>query len=496
MNLNAQLAEKEWMTFRRSKFWVVLAILSLSVLGVLSATLRAPKRSPATVPQSAGFSIESIPQLIQNITTLEEFIPLLPESLRKEYVLMYRSRSIQKATFANPRAILYGPNAHLVVAFEGERSPSGSDTVEFMQYRESEKSFEFYELTFNPALGSPRLSPKNPQRCLECHRSPDPRPNWEPYNLWAGAYGSKGDFPSAEERLHLNAYIEKAATHPRYRHLDPDFFKIESEHQRFENTPNVRFTQMLSVLNMPRVARLIRRTPHFQEFKYAYLQPLLCEKAPSFLPEHLATLRPPKKTPTIAADPEFSGTSRDEWKINYWPLRHIFEGRGLLTQDWYMNFEISWKNTLSSPFKSPMELAGALIAEDPELRELIPIVTRGLHVDIVIADDSKEFPCAEMRARSLRNLARYRLPREKNAAVALRRQEVRGRGEPLRICATCHEVRGILNHYRDNPDFAREVKTRIDPKATPSWRMPPQRTLSDEERDSIESFLDLISSGR
>ena len=59
-----------------------------------------------------------------------------------------------------------------------------------MQFNEEQKAFEFFDLNFDTY--PPKLSEINPQRCISCHHK-DPRPNWDRYFFWAGAYGADDD---------------------------------------------------------------------------------------------------------------------------------------------------------------------------------------------------------------------------------------------------------------------------------------------------------------
>ncbi|MEQ1879057.1 MAG: hypothetical protein ABL958_20625, partial [Bdellovibrionia bacterium] len=197
-----------------------------------------------------AFTFEDLAAIIKsgNVKSIEQLLPLLPEELRADYVLMYRSRSLQDASFENPRAIMFGKDARLVLSFNGDPSHKGFSEIEAIQYREKEARFEFREIQFGARVD---ISAANPAKCLKCHQAAtrtgvDPRPNWEPYSFWPGAYGAADGFfkPSLSrqqieknlskdpemlaivragdgERAGLERYQANAPNHPRYKYLGP-----------------------------------------------------------------------------------------------------------------------------------------------------------------------------------------------------------------------------------------------------------------------------------
>jgi hypothetical protein len=201
-----------------------------------------------------------------------------------DYVLAYRSRSLQKASPMAPRVVMFNTNADMVIAFNGHEKFKGHEVIEMMRFNHLQKSFEFYEMSFQE--GRPQLSAPNPKKCLECHQGAnrvgvDPRPNWEPYNTWPGFYGSIGDhtdlffnistvsskgydpevdalllseFPQ-ETQWHNDFKRDVAPTHPRYKLL------VMNQLDQYGNegsTLNGDLTNRLTALNFQRVARLIR----------------------------------------------------------------------------------------------------------------------------------------------------------------------------------------------------------------------------------------------
>jgi hypothetical protein len=220
----------------------------------------------------AGVSEPSLER--RDIHSVPEFLAALPESLRSHYVLMFRSRSPQTATYAAPRVILYGSDARNVVAFDGS-----SETVDLMSFDEDEKSFVFREVTFPTNASAPPsmvVSEGNPERCRACHGTP-PRPVWDTYPLWPGAYGEEaGSPPSDKEREGYASFLRSRADHPRYRSVVArQETSIEAAERRYRGgaalAANTEFTELLSELNAKHIAAELRASPQFEPYRYDLL---------------------------------------------------------------------------------------------------------------------------------------------------------------------------------------------------------------------------------
>jgi hypothetical protein len=66
----------------------------------------------------------------------------------KYYTLVYESGSAQKASFENPRAIVFGPDAKFIFTFNGHASQVGGNTIETMTFNNKTKEFELREILF------------------------------------------------------------------------------------------------------------------------------------------------------------------------------------------------------------------------------------------------------------------------------------------------------------------------------------------------------------
>ena len=197
---------------------------------------------------SSGFDFAALQSLItiNHIRSIEAVLPALPDSLRYRYALVVASRSLQDAGYDGPRVILFGPDARLVVTFNGDRDQRGYDALETMEFDAASGQFRFREVKFptHPADASPvTFSEPNPSRCQRCHGTPA-RPVWDTQPLWPGAYGERYQASlSAEEQAGMASFLARQAADPRYQSLlgvdrfaNPETFR-PSARNRYAGTP-------------------------------------------------------------------------------------------------------------------------------------------------------------------------------------------------------------------------------------------------------------------
>jgi cytochrome c553 len=209
----------------------------------------------------------------QNIQTMEDFIKNLPPVLLSNYTLMHTSKSLHGSSYENPRAILFDEKAHWVVTFNGLESQSSGQMVEIMLYDPMTKTYGFHEIDFSNKV----TVNENPNRCLACHGS-EPRPIWDQYNQWPGAYGDNDDRFKIDEYEYLKKFIEKAPTHPRYQFLQnlKESYKLSYPRIRGDLTErsmgghNRSFTMKLYHQRIADLAASLKTFP-----KYNAVKPLL-----------------------------------------------------------------------------------------------------------------------------------------------------------------------------------------------------------------------------
>lgn len=340
---------------------------------------------------------------------LRIFKEAAPEFFRN-FVLIYRSQSLQESSFQAPRVLLFDPSGELVVTFNGDPKHRGHRKLELMQFRTDKLAFEFREIDFTPA--GPKLSEANPKTCLQCHQSAaragvDPRPNWEPYNVWPGAYGSdsgrlwprnlyeakklRGDDAvmveeQARERAELARFWhETRPRHERYALLETPAKANKPAGVDFEEMAHqtVSFTDILSNLSLRRMVRLAQTD---QPAAYARVKNNLvllyrCEKL-AFSDDERRTLirrvndqgifriseekaQPPPYAPGGPAAEGYGGEA-GEYRIVQQPPRWehsfseqltlLFESQGVSTLDWSTDFGTRGRFAFTERFGRPSNL--------------------------------------------------------------------------------------------------------------------------------------------
>lgn len=241
------------------------------------------------LPLSDGANYEELRDKIEHchITSIDTLMPLLSKAHLSQYVLMHHSQSLQEASTDSPRAILYGKDAKLILAFNGNPKQLGHDHLEVLQYRGSNHSFEMREIIFQ---GKVQFSVANPTLCLSCHQS-DPRPNWESYPLWPGAYGGEDDsvFRSkdaskvkTEDGVNYHRFQSQFKNKGRYR-----FLALRPK----PALPNTEFGSLLQKLNQIRLARKIAENKILLPYRYALIGASACyysdTELNSFVPDRI-----------------------------------------------------------------------------------------------------------------------------------------------------------------------------------------------------------------
>jgi hypothetical protein len=227
---------------------------------------------------AVSFDFDDLAELIrrENLHDLPAVLARLPSEYRENYTLVYDSHSLQQSNLANPRALLFGADATLVLTFNGDPSQRTFDELEAVQFRESPPRFEFHSIAFRG--GKVDISPPNPPLCQRCHGA-DPHPIWGSYRYdtkndnehWPGVYGSKHDAPklNAAEREAFNTFRARARTHDRYRHLRTEhpesaWFPYGEGAFQHRFRPNNRLGNLLARLNARRIADRVVRGEFFR----------------------------------------------------------------------------------------------------------------------------------------------------------------------------------------------------------------------------------------
>ena len=244
------------------------------------------------------------PQTGAPVDSVSELVPLLPEELRRNFALVYDSRSPFKAAISpeRPRVILFTDDARLVLTFIGDDTQPGADLLETMSFDAEQAKFVMNAYLL-PAARRREWRPSAAEaKCERCHGA-DPRPIYDSYPLWPGYYGAVLDtFPKdrlgQRDRKNFATFRTGPAQTGVYKDLlypegspmtpflDPRLFKdttIELDPALLPYLPNARLGIALTELNRERIYRKLAAGPGFAANEKKMLA-LLLECRPSDRP--------------------------------------------------------------------------------------------------------------------------------------------------------------------------------------------------------------------
>ena len=510
---------------------------SIGALRVALALLWFLGLTPAIgIAASPEFDFQALQLLIERdrIGSIGAVLTALPTDLRSHYVLIFSSRSSQQASFRNPRAILYGSDAHLMLSFNGDPAEHGFQTLETAEYDAQQARFRFREIRFaNSPMNTAevKFSEVDPVRCQRCHGAPT-RPVWDTSPLWPGAYGERyRSNLTGTERAGLQEFLNLQPTHPRYRALEaaerfayrgtfaPDAKdEYAGDHRE---PPNAEFSDLLGRMNMQMIARQLRDHPKFATYQYALLGAAdgNCGALMEFLPASLRLWAQPALQRFLKATESADVLQEESKRLRAVPgtpgVRLFGAGRtpsstlgavrflaetalGITTRDWTLALE---KDTydFAAPEGGTAALANALRAavaqDDARIGELASAREYS-------ADDRY---CVYLRERSRSalgvlpegDLQRFAAARGPVDTSALAPQSV------LQHCASCHaegaapplpfdrpQVLAPLLHLRPSAhgDLLGEILFRLSPEAGAA-RMPRDANLAPAQRKALLRYL-------
>lgn len=510
---------------------------------IRAATIGSLWCSAITAASGAEFDFAALRTVLdqRQVHSVEQLIPLLPAALRSRYTLLFASRSLQRASYGAPRAILYGSDAHLVLTFNGDPDQRGFYSVETLEFG-PDKQFRLREIRF-PSAGSTEavtFSETNPATCLACHGSPA-RPVWDSWPLWPGAYGERYDTPlSAQERAGLKRFLERQRSDPRYEHLlgitrlaDPATF--HSTHSKryagvLEEPPNAEFGALLGGLAAQSIVQELRGQPGFADYQYALLGMAEddCGSVADFLPAAAgrAALVGQRRLADVSAIANRWAVTLKEQRLSghpatgtraesltlipsgaaLVPLRLIAEaGLAVNTDRWTLALEKGTYDFTASPGSRPTlrdVLLAEVAAEDQTLSALSSYATS--------ADGDRY--CHYLQRRSQAALSSKAVAASVDWTLASRTPPSHVTDRPsaglhpqevLRICAGCHDSgvaphipflqesklkQALLSEVKPRARLLDEVLFRLSPAAA-DGRMPLGISLSDEEREELGRYF-------
>lgn len=464
--------------------------------------------------QTENFTTETLIEII-NSSAEEKSIPSVLSDLHQyypelfsNYILMYKSRSLQKSSFLYPRVLLNSKDSKTIISFNGNPKDHGYNNLEVVEFDEKEDRFKFREISFFD--GKAKVSEVNPKKCLRCHQSSsrknvDPRPNWEPYNMWPGAYDSTGhgsDFIrkgsdkfdphlynlfSQENEMYQKFLDTVASNHDRYKYLVPIakntsglYFPslTAASGSKGPHHLTTALTEQLGLLNTRRIVRLIKTSPLMEFYKETVLGAFRCDKM--FMPKDLLNWHK-SKTNMEPVNLNVDSTN----KI----LSFIFEAHDVDTSDWSMDFGTGAKFAFRERFGMPTNF------ERPFFQKLKE----------ALVEKGSKLNCEDLEKESLR-----KLQEAWNQDLLLFDKEVKVKAPLINSCTRCHSEYSFNNAPVipfDNQDQLKimlkktgykrgtlyeEILYRVGPHATFDERMPANGYIP--RSDELKEFKETLES--
>lgn len=245
----------------------LLAVVAYTLFFLSQNSSAAGQANTCSAPMRGQFNYVALKKAIiaRKIKRFDEILPCLPQEHLEHFTLMYASRSAQKECIdpENPRVILYGKDARTIVAFPSNPKTAKCDSVEILELNEKANSFEFNRINFSQEKIHFK---ENPSLCFQCHGT-DPKPIWDSYPLWPGAYGSASSsigLSQDEENNYKSALRKQSSNRLKYLRLD----------DRLNDVQNVKLSILLYVMNGRRIYRLMKESPKFQSKRWQVLSTL------------------------------------------------------------------------------------------------------------------------------------------------------------------------------------------------------------------------------
>jgi cytochrome c553 len=444
----------------------------------------------------------------RHLHSVAELLPLLPADYRAHYVLVFDSRSLQRATFEAPRVILFSEESAFVMSFNGSSDELGFESVETMEFDGNSKEFRFREIRFpdRPTDGV-EISAINPSRCRACHGAPA-RPVWDTFPLWPGVYGERAGAPlSDRERRGLEAFARVRGSHPRYRYLvDRRDRRIDRDSRQYEGRhgdPNERrFDSLMSQWNLEAVLDDVIRAPLFSRYKYGLLEALApaCQERLEVSPAYARFAIAANRANDVQASTKRlrAIAPLDDWQ---WPLGRttravplnrfrflVEEGLRLSTDQWSTALEQGTYDFAAPETDVAALFVDAAAGTAPDLSRLYQRTQ--LH----------EEACDALRRRHASQLGSD----DDAAGSAQNAPDLRQKPAVLATCVECHEAEDVGPGlpFGNAAAFRRAVETSRYPRgslldeilfrlqpAAGSKRMPLTTVLSDEERTTIADYF-------
>lgn len=455
-----------------------------------------------------------------------EFLNYLKQrapELYRQPILLHHTGSIQKASFTEPRVLLFGGGSVLSFDYQKETQVH---RVEMIQYNPEQANYQMGELRFF-SNGQVEFE-ANPTRCVACHGR-QPKPIWAPYDLWAKSYGVlAGTMVSGPEKAHFKEFQQKQDWPEIYGFIRRGV--TDFNHKRSLES----YTQYLSTINQLRIMTSLKSKAQLKPFRYALMAALngCTSYAPmgggrpeqeivemeDYLPESLKNSFPLPHSFFVqdskASREKFIQYTYESYQrmfgsidIDLEVTRRLDSNNGLVASIRYLteNLGIDWRQyilghgendySITTPSNLPFDLGTVGVYFDPSLYfELRPqrVSTAGIPIEWI------KFDCQVLKEKSLVKLKKINTVETK--ALGRQSHQFVGRSlAPVSRCNKCHvvEKRAPYIPFDDTMALRRWLKQsgHLDmiKRRVESGSMPMGSQLTLEEKQSLIEVFDLLS---
>ena len=248
------------------------------------------------------------------VNSVEKAICCLPKIYRDNFLIAHSSIAAQNGTPDCVRVLMHPSVSQQdldkdVMVFSANCGAEGmnqKNNLEMVFYRKSNEKLEFADADYGKQFV--HVSGKNPKACMECHgefgkEPPEgPRPIFDPFGHWPRFVGGPSSCNPVEDKLQIEKQqraIESVIANPRFRCLNQDTLKsILEKIKSGEKNLNVftsagrglvPFDSFFFDINSKRVVRMIRKTPHFDKYKFLLVGQDYCDalKVEEWMPKHV-----------------------------------------------------------------------------------------------------------------------------------------------------------------------------------------------------------------
>jgi len=242
----------------------------------------------------AAFGIEDYQRILSSpvVRTKQDFLNHLPKDALQKFTFITKSESLQRhgVTEMRPRVMRFRTDGKFVLTYTTSADSKAPDTIEAIFFDDKTRKFNFVHTEFlsedQIRDGVYSRTTLNPRSCQACHGGIDPRPNWNPYEIWPGTYGEVDDLIDFSRAVNgqFQAYTRMRAElkgtpeleslpwpDPKSKYWEEYPYITIQKQQNYNYRPNAHFTIAASRLNAQRLARKMTEFSEFEKVRWSLL---------------------------------------------------------------------------------------------------------------------------------------------------------------------------------------------------------------------------------